>query len=238
MIEMEVSQLNNIERIELNQHEAIIERGLQTFYEVGQSLIEIRTKKLYRDHYANFEVYCMERWGMIEKRASHFMEAAKVIDNLRSGTNVGTDVLLPINEAQARPLTQLPPAQQQQAWQTAVDTAPSGKVTGAHVQRVVDDFRGKATQLREEYKKQERETGNDLPLIFNVSDAALWDATPSVKQITLKLNDYRIWINKDFAVAVQMGKLSPEARGFIANKLRDIAADFSRKADELENDND
>ena len=40
-------------------------------------------------------------------------------------------------ESQARPLSKLEPEQQRQAWQKAVETAPEGKVTAAHVARVV-----------------------------------------------------------------------------------------------------
>jgi hypothetical protein len=44
---------------------------------------------------------------------------------------------MPLTESQARPLTRLEPEQQVQAWLTAVETAPDGKVTAAHVESVV-----------------------------------------------------------------------------------------------------
>lgn len=232
MIEIESTQLNSIEQNELEQYEQVIERGLQTFYDVGRALLDIKDKGLYREH-GTFDDYCRDRWGLSPTANYYLRQSVGVVKNLQDHEG-----LVPANLEQTIPLQQLKnPEQQRHAWQTAIDTAPAGKVTAAHVQGVVNEMRGKATQLREEYKKQERESGVELPALFNVSDAALWDVTPSVKEITLKLNDYRLWINKDFAVAVQMGKLSPEARGYVANKLRDIAADFIRKADELENDN-
>jgi len=43
-----------------------------------------------------------------------------------------------IPERQLRPLTQLEPDQQVEAWEEAVETAPNGKVTAAHVARVVE----------------------------------------------------------------------------------------------------
>ena len=43
--------------------EAVIERGQQTFIEVGQALMEIRDSRLYRETHATFEAYCNERWG-------------------------------------------------------------------------------------------------------------------------------------------------------------------------------
>lgn len=43
-----------------------------------------------------------------------------------------------IPEAHLRPLSKLPEAERAEAWQEAVDSAPEGKMTGAHVTRVVD----------------------------------------------------------------------------------------------------
>lgn len=131
-------QLNSIEVYELRRHETVIERGLQTFYDVGRALMEIRDKKLYRGQYDTFEDYCLDRWGMADRRARQFIDAAEVVDNL---SKTGTIVPPPNNEAQARPLVTLSPAQQIDAWQRAVDTAPDGRVTMSHVQQVVNEIR-------------------------------------------------------------------------------------------------
>jgi len=42
--------------------EQVIERGLQTFYAVGDALAHIRESRLYRAKYATFEEYCQDRW--------------------------------------------------------------------------------------------------------------------------------------------------------------------------------
>jgi len=47
--------------------------------------------------------------------------------------NLSTPVDIQITEYQIRPLSKLEPAQQREAWQKAVATAPEGKVTAAHV---------------------------------------------------------------------------------------------------------
>lgn len=236
MIELS-NQLNPIEQTELEQYEQVIERGLQTFYEVGQSLMAIKEKRLYRSEFSDFETYCENRWSMTRWRARQFIAAAQTIDVLQDGT-IGA--ALPTTERQTRPLTELEtPEQQRQAWQTAVDTAPAGKVTAAHVQRVVTEFRGgSATQLKHDYDRLQSQERGSLPALFNPSDAALWDATPSVKEITSKINECRVWLATGFTVAAQLGKLSPEAKAFVARKLRELANDFSRKADELEHQND
>src|SRR5258707_3805522 len=48
-----------------------------------------------------------------------------------------TIVELPSNEAQTRPLTSLEPDQQVEAWQAAVASATTGKVTARHVEAAV-----------------------------------------------------------------------------------------------------
>jgi hypothetical protein len=129
--------LNLDEENALRAHEATIERGLKTFVEVGNSLMAIRDARLYRAEYATFEDYCRERWNLKQSRAYQLMDAARVIGNLQSSTIVE----LPITESQARPLSSLPAEEQHIVWQTAVDTAPNGKVTAAHVADTVERFK-------------------------------------------------------------------------------------------------
>lgn len=123
--------------------ETVIERGLQTFIEVGSALMEIRDSRLYRQMYSTFEEYCQERWDLRKSRTYQLMDAAEVVENLKSSTIVdfssGT-IPLPVNEAQARPLAKLEVEMQRQAWQRAVETAPQGKITARHVETVVREF--------------------------------------------------------------------------------------------------
>lgn len=57
--------------------EEVIERGRQTFIEVGVALGAIRDGRLYREEYATFEVYCRKRWGMSATHAYRQIAAAK-----------------------------------------------------------------------------------------------------------------------------------------------------------------
>ncbi len=129
-------RMSSTELSALSAHEEVIARGLKTFQKVGTALLAIRDGRLYREHYGTFEEYCQERWQLKQSRAYQLMDAAKAIANLGSSTIVE----LPTNEAQARPLTRLEPEVQRQAWQEAVETAPNGKVTGAHVAKVVERY--------------------------------------------------------------------------------------------------
>ena len=124
-------QLAQTEAQRLAACEATITQGLQTFYDVGTALLEIRDSRLYRAEHPTFEAYCRERWGMARRQADRLIEAAEVMEDLRP---MG---LIPANERQARPLAAVPPAERAEVWQEAVETAPNGKVTAAHVADVV-----------------------------------------------------------------------------------------------------
>lgn len=118
----------------LTELETVIERGLQTFVEVGNALMEIRDGRLYLAEHDTFEDYCRGRWGFTRMRASQLIAAAEVVGN------VNNCLQAPANEAQARALVGLTPEQQREAWETALDTAPNGKPTAAHVERTVEGF--------------------------------------------------------------------------------------------------
>ncbi|MCL1472831.1 MICOS complex subunit MIC60 [Argonema antarcticum] len=128
------AQLDPTEQRRLEELEAIVEQGLQTFYEVGKALDEIREKKLYRETHKTFEDYCKEKWGIARRRAYQFIDAAHVLQNLCTN---GTQI--PKSERQVRPLTGLSPELQLELWQEAVASAPNGIPTGAAVQRLVDE---------------------------------------------------------------------------------------------------
>lgn len=128
------TELTTIERAELGRYEAVIKRGLDTFFEVGNALAKIRDGKLYRGEYSTFDEYCRGRWDFTDRRARMLIDAAGVVENLATGT------IVPVNEAQARPLTKLEPDQQREAWAEAVESAPNGKVTAAHVEKAVAKF--------------------------------------------------------------------------------------------------
>lgn len=66
---------------ELETEETIIENGLEHFLEVGNALIRIKDKKLYRK-YGTWEKYCLERWGFTDKHGRELRRAAETIQGL------------------------------------------------------------------------------------------------------------------------------------------------------------
>jgi hypothetical protein len=78
----QIVPLDEAEKARLLELEAIVNRGLQTFYEVGQALIEIRDRKLYRQTHKTFEAYCKEKWKISKPAAYRLLKAAEVMKNL------------------------------------------------------------------------------------------------------------------------------------------------------------
>lgn len=119
----------------LAQCEEVIERGLDSFIEVGNALLQIRDERLYKSDYDDFETYCRERWDMSKRHVNRLIESAEVMQNL------GPIGLTPSSESVARPLAALPAPVQRKAWAKAVETAekpdkPTAKEVTAAVEIV------------------------------------------------------------------------------------------------------
>jgi hypothetical protein len=122
------------DRHELERLEGIIRENVGAFYEIGDALTKIRVNKYYHTvlKFETFEEYCRKRWDINRSHAYRLIDSAKVIDVLSPMGDTKT-----ISERQVRPLTSLTADQQLIAWQKAVQTAPDGKITAAHVYKIV-----------------------------------------------------------------------------------------------------
>lgn len=129
------AELSPDELVELEECETIIDRGIRAFFEAGQALARVRDLRLYRVEHPTFEAYCQQRWGMERAHAYRMVDSAAVYENLSPMGDI-----LPANERQARPLARLEPDQQREAWEQARLTAPNGRITGAHVERIVSQL--------------------------------------------------------------------------------------------------
>jgi len=127
------------EAIEFSRCEGVVDRGLAAFLDVGQALWQIRQSRLYRESYDTFEQYVDHRWHMSKSQAYRVISATEIVHQLEeAGSPIGDsgEHLLPANEAQARPLSQLPEHQRAGAWQASVERA-GGQPTAQVVQEVV-----------------------------------------------------------------------------------------------------
>jgi hypothetical protein len=121
------------EEIEFQECETIVRQGWAHFTQVGEALVRIRDKKLYKNEYHSFEFYCRERWGFGRSQGSRYIGAALVQQNL--GTIPG--IPMPESEAQIRPLIGLPTELAQQAWLNALSWSRDGYVPARLVKRAV-----------------------------------------------------------------------------------------------------
>lgn len=138
----------------LTKCEIVIENGLRTFVDVGTALLEIRDERLYRKDFETFEDYCRGRWNMVRQHANRLIAAAETIGYLEP---IGS--ILPTSEWQTRPLTQLEPEEQRQAWQRVIEKAPATGITAALVLQAAREIN------REKQAKRRKDQIAETPVI-------------------------------------------------------------------------
>src|SRR5262245_57534612 len=79
--------------------EAVVERGIGTFHEVGLALMEIKGAKLYRASHSALEDYCRERWSFTGRHGYRLIEAASLAEESATDWSHSEP---PKNEWQAR----------------------------------------------------------------------------------------------------------------------------------------
>lgn len=111
---MTITALTTAEIRELEQREQQIQRGIDTFFQVGLHLKEIRDKRLYRQEYGTFEEYCRKRWGFSRSNGYNLISAGEI------ARNVGIDPSAPVTKSHLEPLKLIKDETvQQKAWQEA-----------------------------------------------------------------------------------------------------------------------
>lgn len=130
------SVLSAAEAGRLQACEAVIAGAGRLFEQIGAAFHEIEAGELWRAEYPTFAAYCQRRWELKECRAYQMIEAARVVEQVKNSTQV--ELPPPESERHARPLTRLKDTSRRlDAWQEAVETAPAGRVTAKHVERIV-----------------------------------------------------------------------------------------------------
>jgi hypothetical protein len=97
------SELTPEESSRLSELEPIIESGMRSFVDVGNALLEISDKRLYRATHSSFKEYVSTKWKMSVAHAYRLAEAAEIVSALPSP--VGDTVT---SERQARELKKVP----------------------------------------------------------------------------------------------------------------------------------
>lgn len=123
------------EQADLAQLEAVIERGMNTFIEVGAALYTIRDQRLYRSDFETFEAYCQERWGFSDSRARQLIGAAQTVTTVTAG-----GLPAPTSERQARELSRVPESERAEVWRETVERT-EGNPTAAAVRETYEAAR-------------------------------------------------------------------------------------------------
>ncbi len=153
----EVLTLNK-ERLE--ELEGVIEKNLQSFYEIGKALKEIKDNGLYLykngGQYDLFEAYCKDVWDFSGRYARALMASSLVIENIGIGT------IVPVTETQARPLVKFnnDPNKQREVWAEVLKTASDGKITAQLVTKIAKEYTEKESIPEKPQEiSEEKETG-------------------------------------------------------------------------------
>jgi hypothetical protein len=93
-----------------------------------------------------------------------------------------------IPERQLRPLVSLRdnPAAQREAWKKAVETAPEGKVTAAHVSKVVNELTGDIAEKKEKAIIKKAVEVEKIDPEFNAAWESLFRAVKNLKALKWK----------------------------------------------------
>jgi len=140
-----IKPLSMYEQKRLEQLEEVVVANFKSFIQVGLALAEIRDRQLYRESHGAFDRYVKEIFDIGARRAYQLIDAAAVVENVNNCAQKDFIDMVPVNEAQARPLARLRPEQQFSVWKAAVERAPRGKVTAGHVNKVVKKYLGEVT---------------------------------------------------------------------------------------------
>lgn len=168
-----LSVLTSGEQRELADCEAVIEKGWETFVEVGRALAHIRDQRLYRAQYDTFAAYCRQKWQYGKSQAYRLIGAAEALAYL---SPIG-DIPKPNREAQVRPLIGLEQESAKLAWKRAAEKAAGGVITAKLVRQAVAETTGVPTPKTRKTNEQSspaqnpQEVGNALGLLKQVEDA-------------------------------------------------------------------
>lgn len=103
--------------------EEIIQRGKQTFFEVGNALAQIMEEQLYREKgFGSFSEYCETVWGFKKTYAYQLVQSAAVVKELPAPVSAIAEKL---NPGQVRALISVPTEQREAVIKTAVAKSKS-----------------------------------------------------------------------------------------------------------------
>jgi|GEM_PF-2311062 len=170
--------------------EGVIETNMKGFVLVGMALATIKNQKLYRIQYPTFEEYLLRVWDIAARTAYQLIEAAYVHENLKDFLERGnlnncsqienvnhslesenvrhgaqTEIILPKNERQARPLTLFSPEEQKEIWLRVLDEASNRNcvITANFIIQVILERQRKEIEKRTKTNRERADKQLVLP---------------------------------------------------------------------------
>lgn len=190
--------------------ESVIQRGKQTFVEVGLALAEIRASKLYEIDHESFDEYCRAKWGWEKRYWQYVISAADTVNALPepSRTMVHT-------ERQARELAKAAPEHRVQVLE---QVAAQGPVTARAIQEAITGH--EAAQEKKRPKKAKVTDVQDVP--------ANDEAAELVEELNVAREDIKVVLDK-----LEDGEvfgIEPETLQACADELTKVASMLRRMA--------
>jgi hypothetical protein len=126
------TELSLTEKSDFEECEAVIERGLESYVEVGLALARIRDNRFYRATHKDWQSYCRARWDLSKTYANDYIKAAGVAKNLTA------IAVKPKNLALTRSIAALEPQQQCEAWSVAQEQVGDKEVTAWDLKKAAE----------------------------------------------------------------------------------------------------
>ena len=212
-----LEELTPEEESERHRLELKVERA---FYEAGAALRELRDKRLYRGTHKTFEQYCRERFRYNRSRSYQLIDAAAVVDNLAKCPQFVDK--LPVNESQCRPLADLEPEEQCEAWGELLQQTGGDRPTGRAVKGIVEQKKAKPpTGVTDSYSKDQAFTLAGLSGQERKYNGC-WAIATAVNDFTVEVEVY------DAVLTVKPDNLEPIDSPAECQQVQAIAARIKR----------
>lgn len=182
--------------------EETIDSGFKSSFQVGSSLQTILDQELYREDYTNFDEYCLERWGMSGSHARRLIGAAQVRSKLQDEFSPKGDKPLPLNEAQARPLTSLKPEQWVSTWEGIVEKSEEDDqtITAEFIEAFVSALAGSGKERKSKAKKATADKSSVAKTLMGYITKARKELKGgNTAQVVELLNKLRKFVREQFA---------------------------------------
>ena len=188
------TKIDNIDYTELNRLEIIIQEGkktiLNTFFDIGEALSIISKKKLFRDNYKTFEIYCLEKWDISDRQARNLINAYSVLNSLKNRTIVPK--ILPATETQCRPLSRIKNIEDQIKVLDSVHgkiNNPNNTVPLSLTEKLIKQTSIELNFLKEPVQKEKYLVSPyQLQINDKLKELKRWDNVDEIKSLQVQIN--------------------------------------------------